>query len=214
MIQHTTSRREREDQQRRQDILSVAEDLFSRQGYHETSVSDIAKNVEMGIGTVYKYFKDKQTLFHELMVARVEETMKHLLGVVDVDGDPYEIINAFIDGYVDYVSRNPNFLPIYMSQIHYQKAAPERFRNDMARIHECKTTLLTKLVDAFDRGVEQGRFVKVNSVSLMVALFGMVMSHFLLATSEMISDEELDADEIKQTIKTIFFQKVLVDETK
>ncbi len=214
MIQHTTSRREREDQQRRQDILSVAEDLFSRQGYHETSVSDIAKNVEMGIGTVYKYFKDKQTLFHELMVARLEETMKHLLGVVDVDGDPYEIINAFIDGYVDHVSKNPNFLPIYMSQIHYQKAAPERFRNDMARIHECKTTLLTKLVDAFDRGVEQGRFVKVNSVSLMVALFGMVMSHFLLATSEMISDEELDADEIKQTIKTIFFQKVLVDETK
>ena len=56
------SRKEQEDDNRRLYILKTAEKLFAQNGFHETSVSDIARESELGIGTLYKYFKDK-TLF-------------------------------------------------------------------------------------------------------------------------------------------------------
>jgi len=47
-------------EERRKDILDAALRLFSKRGFNETTVGDIATEAKMGTGTVYLYFPSKE----------------------------------------------------------------------------------------------------------------------------------------------------------
>ena len=48
-------------------VLDAAEDLFTRQGYDGTSMSDVSHSARIGVGTVYHHFPDKRALLLELL---------------------------------------------------------------------------------------------------------------------------------------------------
>ena len=56
---------------RRQELLNTAMELFARQGYEETSMSDIARAAGVAQGLCYRYFDSKQKLFQEAMAQYV-----------------------------------------------------------------------------------------------------------------------------------------------
>ena len=47
---------------KREKIIEAALALFAERGYHGTNVPDIAKMANVGTGTIYRYFKNKETL--------------------------------------------------------------------------------------------------------------------------------------------------------
>ncbi len=53
-------------EERRSAILSAAAHLFSVREYREVSIDDVARGAGLAKGTVYLYFKTKETLFLEL----------------------------------------------------------------------------------------------------------------------------------------------------
>jgi AcrR family transcriptional regulator len=59
-------RQARSEQSRRQ-VLDVALQLFSRQGYRATSVRDIADTAGVSTGNVYHHFPDKEAIFRSLL---------------------------------------------------------------------------------------------------------------------------------------------------
>ncbi len=61
-------RKEREKEQRRNDILSAAEKLFFARGYDSVTMDDIAKAVELNKATIYLYFKDKESLYFTVVL--------------------------------------------------------------------------------------------------------------------------------------------------
>lgn len=63
----TAARRQREREARYQTILSRAEALFAKEGYHGTSMEKIAEQSEVSVGTVYFYFKNKEDLLIRLL---------------------------------------------------------------------------------------------------------------------------------------------------
>lgn len=52
---------------RKEQILKVAERMFSMNGYHETFVEDIIKEAKIGKGTYYRYFKNKEDIYITLL---------------------------------------------------------------------------------------------------------------------------------------------------
>lgn len=52
---------------RREQILQAAAQLFAQQGYHATTVSDIARAAQVAQGTVYLYFESKKAVFEALV---------------------------------------------------------------------------------------------------------------------------------------------------
>jgi AcrR family transcriptional regulator len=81
-----------EQNQRR--IEAAALRVFTRQGYHGTSVRDIAREADISIGNIYNYYRTKEDLF-ESLVNHYEEKMEHLrrkaLGPVRNLFDPDEL---------------------------------------------------------------------------------------------------------------------------
>lgn len=47
----------------REKILKASREIFSLQGYENTTIEQIAENGGIGLGTVYNYFKSKEELF-------------------------------------------------------------------------------------------------------------------------------------------------------
>jgi AcrR family transcriptional regulator len=70
-------RKEREKEQRRNDILGAAEKLFFARGYDSVTMDDIAKAVELNKATLYLYFKDKESLYFTVVLrgVRILSTM-------------------------------------------------------------------------------------------------------------------------------------------
>jgi AcrR family transcriptional regulator len=58
---------EERSQRSRAQVLDAALVLFSHQGYRATSVREIAEKAGVSTGNVYHHFKDKETIFLELL---------------------------------------------------------------------------------------------------------------------------------------------------
>jgi AcrR family transcriptional regulator len=65
------SRKEREKEQRRSDILQAAEKLFFARGYDNVTMDDIAKAVELNKATIYLYYQDKESLYFSVVLKGV-----------------------------------------------------------------------------------------------------------------------------------------------
>ena len=60
-----------EKNQKKNDILSAAKSLFKEKGFHNTKMDEIAANAGVGKGTLYEYYKNKQDIFDEACIAKI-----------------------------------------------------------------------------------------------------------------------------------------------
>ncbi len=60
-------------------VIKAAAKVFSRQGFHQARVEDIALAAGVGKGTIYEYFDSKHRLFEEV----VQESLKFYSGQTD-----------------------------------------------------------------------------------------------------------------------------------
>src|SRR6266481_9083870 len=74
-----SNRFERRRERTRQELLAAATRVLAEKGLDRTKVTDIAAAADVGVGTFYLHFPDKEALFH----AVVEETAARLKTAVD-----------------------------------------------------------------------------------------------------------------------------------
>ncbi|UCC59871.1 MAG: helix-turn-helix transcriptional regulator [Dehalococcoidia bacterium] len=60
-------RKERITEQRKQQILDAALTIFSRKGFGEATVPDIAHEAGIAVGTIYNYYQSKRDLLVSLL---------------------------------------------------------------------------------------------------------------------------------------------------
>ena len=71
---------------RREEIFEAAVSLFNRNGYHDTSIDDIAHAAGISKGGIYHHFKSKKELFIELFHEKIESYYKSVTtSVLDKD---------------------------------------------------------------------------------------------------------------------------------
>ena len=85
-VRSSQSTRQARTTERRQVILAAALEEFSARGFEATRLDDVAKRAKIAKGTIYLYFRDKESLFQELirdMLVPIIGTIQ-TLGAVDV----------------------------------------------------------------------------------------------------------------------------------
>jgi AcrR family transcriptional regulator len=60
-------------------IMQAAEQLFRTRQFHEITLDEVARVADIGKGTIYLYFSDKEDLFFQTAVAGYDEMCKLLL---------------------------------------------------------------------------------------------------------------------------------------
>ena len=60
-------------QEKRLRIMQAAEQLFRTRQFHEIALDEVARVADVGKGTIYLHFSDKEDLFFQTAVAGYDE---------------------------------------------------------------------------------------------------------------------------------------------
>ncbi|UOQ43583.1 TetR/AcrR family transcriptional regulator [Halobacillus salinarum] len=69
--------------QRKEEILQAARHSFEAFGYKATTMDHVAKAANVGKGTIYNFFKNKEELFHEIITDLLKEMKWKAESVMD-----------------------------------------------------------------------------------------------------------------------------------
>ena len=90
---------------KRQVILDTAYLLFRNQGFDATSMSEITAMVGGSKATIYKYFRSKEAIFIECLMAAAEE---HITNIIDLlnnsDSDRHAMLRNFGVSFLSFVT--------------------------------------------------------------------------------------------------------------
>ncbi len=105
--------REREKEQRRNDILDAAETLFFSKGYDNVSMNSIAKEVGLGKATLYIYFDNKEELFYAVVLRGVNIWSAMIKEKVEKEDTGLEKLVAFKNAYGEFIRSYPDYFKAY-----------------------------------------------------------------------------------------------------
>jgi AcrR family transcriptional regulator len=105
--------KEREREQRRNDILDAAETLFFSKGYDHVSMNGIAKEVGLGKATLYIYFDNKEELFFAVVLRGVIILNTMIKEKVEKEDTGFDKLIAFKSAYGEYIRTYPNYFKVY-----------------------------------------------------------------------------------------------------
>lgn len=93
--------------ERRRHIVETAAICFIEQGFHQTSIRDIASRAGISLGNLYNHFKSKTALIAEIANLEADDLVAFRL-ILEKPGPAAERVDAFTSAYFDYVARPEN----------------------------------------------------------------------------------------------------------
>jgi AcrR family transcriptional regulator len=85
----------------KQRILKAAVEVFGRNGYEKTTISQIAQEADMGRGTLYWYFKSKEDLFRHIIRAVITDLMTPIQGILEKETTLEEKLRYLIRSWLE-----------------------------------------------------------------------------------------------------------------
>ena len=135
---------------KRQDILQATLELISEHGFHGTPMSLIADQADVGAGTIYRYFENKENLISELFRELKRDLSRAMLAGFD-DGVVFvEKVRALWLNTLNYCIQHPQemlFLEQYHSSPYLTPETEEESMQMLAPIFaELQTAIQTGMV--------------------------------------------------------------------
>jgi AcrR family transcriptional regulator len=170
MSTRTLPRREREKLRQRDELLAAALELFSQKGYHNVSMQEIAEKAEFAVGTLYKFFRDKEDLYKVLIKTKAEEfhtVLKEVLKRSDSE-DVLTVLKNYVAAKAALLTGGAAMLRLYFAETRGAsfniKAGLDR---EILKLYE---DLLGRLAAVFQAGVRRRIFRALNPYYMAVAL--------------------------------------------
>ena len=173
MEREKLTRREREIFSRRSQILADALELFTEKGYHNVSMHEIAGKAEFSVGTLYKYFRNKEDLYSALVIEKAEEVSRVLDEVLSQKDDIENIIKDYIDVKIRVFKDNLPLIRLLFTET--QKEISLNNKTGFARVlRELHQKEMSKVASLLEKGIRSKKFRKLNPYHLSVALGGLI----------------------------------------
>jgi len=132
---------------RREAILSAALDEFSASGFAATRLDDVARRAGVAKGTIYLYFRDKESLFQEL----IRTMLTPLVGTIEALGKADLPISALAEHFADlfvrevYETRRKDVIRLMIAEgRRFPNLAEFYYREVLARIIAAVRALLAR----------------------------------------------------------------------
>lgn len=97
---------------KRRAILEAAIVVFSEYGIDKIKMADIARQAQVGKGTLYEYFSSKEELTRSCMEMVMEDLDRAIGGRLFKLTDPIEKIRCFIDECFAFFARRPDIISL------------------------------------------------------------------------------------------------------
>jgi len=162
-------RREREKRTQRQEMLTAALDLFSKRGYRNVSMQEIARKAEFAVGTLYKFFRNKEDLYKALILEQFETFRESLTKAIGEPDDEIEKLRNYVKAKGELFRANAPMIRLYFTET--QGARVNVMAGLDSGIRERHDAFQQTLASVFESGMKRKRFRKIaDPYSLAVSL--------------------------------------------
>ncbi|MCL4434376.1 MAG: TetR/AcrR family transcriptional regulator [Actinobacteria bacterium] len=181
MPQHLTSK----GNQRRKQIMDYAAQEFARNGYHQTSVSDIVNGLGVGKGLFYWYFESKEMLLREVL-AQAQRDLRHAQRQAIADEpDPLHRIAVAIRASFTWLASN-----LHLFLLMEQAKVDEQFAN---LVRQGEETAIADTLPHVKAGMDAGLIRRDDPIVIAYAIIGVTSSLARLMIVERGEDPHLAA---------------------
>jgi AcrR family transcriptional regulator len=176
---------------RRDEIMAAAKKVFARNGFHATTIGDIAKEAGFAYGSVYNYFDSKEDLFQALMSAEEYALRTHLAVALAATGsrpsESWEPLRATVQATFEFFEADRATAKLMFRDAY---ALGERFEKHLIDIYQ-------RFIDDIEARIvaaqEQG---EVILVSPRMAAYSMGALIGQLAHRRLITDDGVTAAQV------------------
>ncbi|WP_320354623.1 TetR/AcrR family transcriptional regulator [Desulfobotulus sp.] len=102
--------------QRRESILNTALTLFAEKGFHKVSMSEIAKDSEFSVGSLYNFFPNKEALYKAMILEKTGGICRQLDKVMRYDCDDLSKICRWVVRKVELYRENIGIFRLFFSE--------------------------------------------------------------------------------------------------
>jgi AcrR family transcriptional regulator len=164
--------------QRKSQILEAALNVFSRKGFGEATVPDVAEEAGVAVGTIYNYFESKKDLLTSIFNTYVVATpfMDILEG--SLESDDWEFVTSVIENRLDFGFENMDRLPFVFAEIQRDPELREQFAEQFFG------PILLYPERFLESRMASGAFKPANARVMARAMVGMVLGFLLLYSVE------------------------------
>ena len=196
----TSSRKERELLQRRDEIFEAVLRLLSRNGIQGVTMNKIANEAEFSVGTLYNLFGSKETLYEQLAEIKLAEFHTLLTGALATPTDEVDKIKAWLSEKIRLYTKHKDHITLFFAETMAQEFGIKTgFKNEIIKQRQ---DILSRVTAIFNSGIEKGIFIDRDPYSLTIALDGMANAMIFESFEDKV---EVSADKIME----LFFDSVL-----
>lgn len=149
-------------------ILNAAKRIFAREGYHGSSIARIANEANLGDGTIYLYFKNKEDILINLFNNSIHEGLvPQTEFVLNLYNDPRLMLYELVRSYFSF----------FGNDFEMAKVIQVEFRQPNENTHEITKKGVKRYFQLISKIIEKGQANEifrcdVKSSSLKIMIFG------------------------------------------
>jgi len=159
---------ERLKEEKKREIMKIACKLFAEKGYHNTTIPDIAKALNMSVGNLYNYFSSKEELAKEIMLYTSKLLGEKLRRVNELNTDFKEKSRRLVRSFIETALEEPElinyFLKVYLINREVFKDGCKGFA--------CVSEVVTEIMVFVSDGVEEEVFRNQDFFTAFVTIMG------------------------------------------
>jgi AcrR family transcriptional regulator len=150
---------------RRQEILEAATKSFTLYGYKATTVEQVAKIANVGKGTIYTFFSNKEELFQEVVMQLVREMKVETDKTIDVSLDFMYNAHIALMKLLQYRERH-----LLMAKLLEEEQAI-RTPEVKQMLQKIENEIISYVSMRIRNGIEKGEIVQCNEQHVAYLLF-------------------------------------------
>jgi len=171
-------RRTRERRLRREYLLNISERLFAEQGFFKTTMSQIAKESEFALATIYRFFRSKEELYFTLIEEKLELLIDNVQEAVVKVSSSVEKIKALIRAQMTFFEEHPHFFKLLMAEkFGLEEGEKDTLRERIGRKYN---SYLNSISEIIRKGIRRGELKRVDPKETSHTLAGMLNTFTLM----------------------------------
>jgi TetR/AcrR family transcriptional regulator len=177
-------RKEREKEQRREDILDAAQKVFFEKGLIAATMDDIAEAAELSKGTLYLYHKSKEDLYLAVMMRGTHQLYDMFQRVLETQETTLKKLMNIDNAYTEFSKTSANYFRMFhFFQVpHFHKQASEEVREACSRDQK---KLWDLVIGLLQRAIEEKLIrAELNPAELSIILWSSTTALLLRIDNE------------------------------
>jgi TetR/AcrR family transcriptional regulator len=177
MEQKILSRKERDFLRHRREILEAALGLFSEKGFHNVSMQEISQKAEFAIGTLYRFFANKEDLYKALVLEQSDKFDNALMQSIEGSDAEIEKLRNYVRAKGDVFTANVSMMRLYFAET--RGASFNIMAGLDSEIRKRYGHFLEALASVFESGMEKKRFKKIGEPYYLAVTIESLTNAFL-----------------------------------